>query len=112
MAGKDNLFTEISKLITLVVIVLLAGIILLIGYSFHVYMNQSSNETLEGFCGVSTYGQCTQDNDCITGGCSGQICQSKKESSVVTTCEWRDCYDASKYGLTCGCEKGKCQWSE
>ncbi len=66
----------------------------------------------EDFCGWSTYGNCSSDSDCITGGCSGQVCQSKYEETVITTCEWRDCFDAGKYGLGCRCIDGKCQWSE
>ena len=62
------------------------------------------------FCGFSTYGICKTDKDCIVGGCSGQVCRSVNEESVITTCEYRECYDASKYGLSCKCVKGKCQW--
>ena len=68
--------------------------------------------TLEEFCGWSTYGNCSSDSDCTSGGCSGQVCQSKYEEPVITTCEWRDCFDASKYGLKCRCIDGRCQWSE
>lgn len=62
------------------------------------------------FCGSSTYGTCENDNECTTGGCSGQVCQSTNEESIITTCEYRECYDASKYGLSCKCVKNKCQW--
>ena len=68
--------------------------------------------TLEEFCGWSTYGNSSSDSDCTAGGCSGQVCQSKYEEPVITTCEWRDCFDASKYGLKCRCIDGRCQWSE
>jgi len=64
------------------------------------------------FCGWSTYGNCSSDSDCIASGCSGQVCQSIYEEPVVTTCEWRDCYNAEKYGLRCRCIEGKCQCSE
>lgn len=63
-----------------------------------------------GFCGWSTYGKCSSDYDCVTGGCSGQVCQSKFEEPVGTTCEWFECYDADKYGVACRCVDGKCQW--
>ena len=33
----------------------------------------------ESFCGSSTQASCTTDADCITAGCSGQICQSASE---------------------------------
>jgi len=66
----------------------------------------------ENFCGSSTYGNCDSDDDCKTGGCSGQVCQSKKEEGAITTCEWTDCYDSAKYGLKCRCTNRQCQWQE
>lgn len=62
------------------------------------------------FCGVSTYGNCSSDSDCVIGGCSAQVCQSKNEEPVVTTCEYKDCYKSADYGLKCGCLTKKCQW--
>jgi len=62
------------------------------------------------FCGWSTNGNCASNSDCITGGCSGQVCQSKNEEGVITTCEFRDCYVAENYGLECKCQDSKCQW--
>jgi eight-cysteine-cluster-containing protein len=65
----------------------------------------------QGFCGTSTYTECASDEDCAAGGCSGQICEASDEGTV-TTCEYRDCYNAAQYGLECGCYGGKCQWYE
>ncbi|MEM4359910.1 MAG: eight-cysteine-cluster domain-containing protein [Candidatus Bilamarchaeaceae archaeon] len=65
----------------------------------------------ERFCGWSTYGSCSSDSDCRVGGCSGQVCQSKYEESVITTCEYRECYNARAYGLSCECIAGRCQWN-
>ena len=64
----------------------------------------------EDFCGFSTSGPCTLDSDCTTDGCSGEVCRSKSELGVDTTCMWRDCYDDTKYGLACGCVEGQCEW--
>ncbi|MET1125011.1 MAG: eight-cysteine-cluster domain-containing protein [Archaeoglobaceae archaeon] len=66
---------------------------------------------LAGFCGWSTYGECSSDDDCVTDGCSGQICRSRFEEPVVSTCEWFDCHDAAKHGVGCGCVDGRCQWT-
>jgi len=74
--------------------------------SFH--FAQSSG--IDDFCGTSTNGQCSADVDCMTGGCSGQVCQSKSEEPVITTCEYTECYNAQTYGKTCGCVNSKCQW--
>lgn len=62
------------------------------------------------FCGWSTNGTCAGDSDCMSGGCSGQVCQSKSEEPAITTCEYRECYSAAQYGVACGCDDGKCQW--
>jgi eight-cysteine-cluster-containing protein len=62
------------------------------------------------FCGSSTYGNCLKDEDCVIDGCSGQICRSKFENPILTTCEWKDCYAAIKYGVKCKCLTQKCQW--
>jgi eight-cysteine-cluster-containing protein len=63
------------------------------------------------FCGWSTYGECKTDSDCIKGGCSGEVCQSKKDEVAVSICIWKECFDAEKYGLNCRCVEGKCQWT-
>ncbi len=63
-----------------------------------------------GFCGWSTGGACVTDFDCVRDGCSGQVCRSTHEEPVFTTCEWRECYDAQKYGVRCKCIDGKCKW--
>ncbi len=62
------------------------------------------------FCGWSTNGWCESDSDCTTGGCSRQVCQSKSEEPVATTCEYRECYDSTQYAMSCGCVDGKCEW--
>lgn len=59
------------------------------------------------FCGWSSYASCKDDMDCKVGGCSGQVCMGVGEN-IVTTCEWRDCYNPN--GMKCGCFKGTCQW--
>ena len=75
--------------------------------------NEPGNGTVTpptGFCGRSTNGPCSGNLDCMSGGCSGQVCQSASEPPVITTCEYTECYNARTYGLTCGCSAGKCQW--
>ncbi len=64
----------------------------------------------EEFCGWSTEGSCNNDNDCVIGGCSNQVCQSKNEEPAITTCEYRTCYDATTYNLNCNCVENKCKW--
>ena len=67
-------------------------------------------DKLGGFCGWSSNASCASDADCMTGGCSGQVCQSINEEPVITTCEWTECYSAEAYGVICGCINATCQW--
>ena len=64
----------------------------------------------ESFCGTSTKASCTSDSDCISSGCSGQICQSSSEEQSISTCEYKDCYDEAVYGFSCTCIEQKCSW--
>jgi eight-cysteine-cluster-containing protein len=64
----------------------------------------------EDFCGNSTFGNCVADTDCVTGGCSREVCQSRSEEPIITTCEYKDCYNTQVYNLKCGCAQNKCQW--
>lgn len=70
------------------------------------------NETCsETFCGTSKNSTCKSDNECVASGCSNQICQSTNEVPTATTCEYKPCYEAKTYDLTCKCLDNKCQWA-
>ena len=56
-------------------------------------------------------GECSSDSDCITGGCSGTVCQSKDAPPVFTTCVYLPEYDCYK-DITCGCVDGRCDWDK
>lgn len=71
---------------------------------------KSKNEDT-GFCGSSTFGNCETSADCVPGGCSGQICMSKQDQPIDSTCEWKDCYDEKQFGLNCYCVESKCMWT-
>lgn len=62
------------------------------------------------FCGSSTLYSCSSNSDCKAGGCSNQVCEGKGEGTI-TTCEFKDCYNAEKYSLECKCVNGKCKWA-
>lgn len=66
----------------------------------------------EEFCGGTTNASCNSDGGCKTAGCSNHVCISLSQFSVTTTCEWRDCYNASAYDLECKCVDRICQWTE
>jgi eight-cysteine-cluster-containing protein len=87
----------------------LAIITLIILLSACVQPADRNTSDLGGFCGWSTSASCATDNDCKAGGCSGQVCEAKDEN-IVTTCEYRECYDDEKYGVKCGCVSNECKW--
>lgn len=57
-------------------------------------------------------GECLQDKDCRTAGCSGQICTTAaRAGGMFTTCEMKSYYEC--YAKTsCGCVSGTCMWKE
>ncbi|MBT7902278.1 eight-cysteine-cluster domain-containing protein [Candidatus Woesearchaeota archaeon] len=55
--------------------------------------------------------ECSADSDCIVGGCSGQICQSKNLPPEFTTCEVKPEY-ACYSQIKCGCDAGFCNWDK
>ena len=54
---------------------------------------------------------CTVDSDCVTGGCSGTICQHKDERPIMTTCEFKPEYACYKQ-IGCLCIDGSCMWDK
>ncbi|MBI4149522.1 eight-cysteine-cluster domain-containing protein [Candidatus Woesearchaeota archaeon] len=56
--------------------------------------------------------ECASDADCLTGGCSGQICGAKERvKGLITTCEWREEYACLRL-TSCSCINNTCQWEE
>jgi len=54
---------------------------------------------------------CMTAADCMTGGCSGQLCIAKTNADGgITTCEWREEYSCYK-PEGCGCVENRCAWS-
>lgn len=74
-------------------------------------LNLNDTREPQAFCGWNTNASCNSDAGCKRAGCSSQVCISLSQFSVTTTCEWRDCYNASAYGLECRCVDNKCQWA-
>ncbi len=77
--------------------------------SLFVTANKTSAQTSD-FCGFSTNHSCQTNANCHADGCSGQVCAGDNEN-IITTCEYRDCYDANHYNLACGCVNNLCQWN-
>jgi eight-cysteine-cluster-containing protein len=49
---------------------------------------------------------------CVTGGCSGTVCQDADAEPTMTTCEWRDEYACYR---DAACERqadGACGWTQ
>lgn len=91
------------------IFLIVAGAVIIVS---SVSMVENAEEPQEEFCGISTNGTCESDLECIETGCSGSTCQSKNEEEMMTTCEWKECYDNEKYGLSCQCIEGKCTWAK
>ena len=77
--------------------------------------NDSDDDEIEiednEFCGTSTKADCKTDSNCITSGCSGEICGNMSDrSNTGGNCLWKDCYNNEKYNQKCGCFNNKCQW--
>jgi len=103
---------KFKLLFLLLAVLLLAGCLKPVDNFTNDNINQSPTPTPieEEFCGSSTNGFCNVDSDCVKTGCSSQICSSRFEEDIVTTCEWRECYGAQDYSLICDCVNQKCQW--
>ena len=98
-----------EKIIFVTVFLILVAVALVLAI---VLPKKKVSETVKTpFCGISTEGKCNSNTDCIVSGCSNQVCQSKQEARIITTCEFRECYNAEAYGLKCKCSNGKCKWA-
>jgi eight-cysteine-cluster-containing protein len=95
-------------IITAIFLVALIVVAVLLHFSYIQVPPQSTGD----FCGTSSQAACSSDSGCVTGGCSGQVCQGTSEPPTAGTCEWRDCYAATNYGLSCGCVAQKCAWKK
>jgi eight-cysteine-cluster-containing protein len=49
---------------------------------------------------------------CITGGCSGTICEEEGGEGTVTTCEWRDEYACYRDATCERQDDGSCGWTQ
>lgn len=68
-----------------------------------------------GTCVATTpvVGACTSDADCVTDGCSGQLCRAASDAPIFTTCDYRPEYACYKAPTTaCGCNSGVCGWAQ
>lgn len=60
--------------------------------------------------GLSEAGECTTDADCVSVGCSSEVCVSTATaaSGLNTTCEVLPCFSVLD---SCGCIEGTCSWA-
>ena len=80
-------------------LVLIGGVILIVNLS-----------NSEDYYGSSTYGECQINDDCESGGCGSEICGSKAESPLLSTCEGYDEPTPKMLNYQCACVNQKCQW--
>lgn len=69
------------------------------------YVDIASCEAEHAACG-------NQQDDCVVGGCSGQLCYDPAIDGGITTCEWREEY-ACYAQATCKRQpSGQCGWTQ
>jgi eight-cysteine-cluster-containing protein len=71
---------------------------------------KETSVSMNEFCGVSSGGPCKETSECKVGGCSNQVCYSQSEGDPITTCEYKECYNAKAFGVECRCVDEKCLW--
>ena len=58
--------------------------------------------------GTETDQECTADADCVSTGCSSELCIAKSAAAgVMSTCEVRTCFQVLE---SCTCQEGHCRW--
>jgi len=72
----------------------------------------SQEKEFPGFCGSASFAACAGDSDCATAGCSGQLCVGVDDADLASTCEFRECYNKTAAGVSCGCVQKQCRWSK
>jgi hypothetical protein len=58
-----------------------------------------------GQCVRNAGDACSSDDDCVAGGCGGELCYNPAQSGGASTC---DC--TTPVGPSCGCVSGTCAW--
>lgn len=69
-------------------------------------------EESEEYYGYSTHGSCQTDDNCTTGGCNNEICQSENEEPFVSICRAQDKPTPGQIGYQCRCVENQCQWAK
>ena len=64
------------------------------------------------YYGSSTLAPCESSEDCIEGGCNGEICMGTGEEPVMSICVVPDEPLPSELGFVCGCFENLCQWTQ
>src|SRR3989344_1614095 len=105
MRNKKLFYLAIVLIIILIIIIIFK--IFWLEKFLKIFPEENLDNSPVEFCGSSTYSPCNRDIGCETSGCSGQICKSNFEEDIITTCEWRECYDNEIYELECKCINNK-----
>ncbi|MFW6312031.1 MAG: eight-cysteine-cluster domain-containing protein [Nanoarchaeota archaeon] len=71
---------------------------------------ENQNQNIKPFCGISTNEECELDIDCVTSGCSQEICKGKYTEEIISTCDYKECYNNNEYGYECKCLNNECKW--
>ena len=102
---------NMKKVLTFIILTLFLTSFIVAQPKITSYATEDNNGNEEKFCGTSTYGACEKHTDCIKAGCSSSVCQSTSEEDIITTCEYKECYNYQKYKMGCLCIENQCQWA-
>ena len=99
---------------TIIITIMIISLLILSGCTTKIKQpaakQRISNQTLNQVTNQTT--ECTQDSDCGTGGCSGEICGLKKTAEkTITACIYKEEYSCLKL-TQCKCINGKCAWEK
>ncbi len=67
-------------------------------------------EEVSEYYGSSTDFPCEVNDDCVMGGCNGEVCHGVDEGTMASICLYPEEPLPADLGYSCGCFEGKCQW--
>jgi len=100
-----------KKNVILLLVFVAAITVFLVAITFNFSNSDDDSSVIDGKNFNVEKVECYKDIDCLSGGCSGQLCLPRDQaSSTITTCEWKDEYECYAQD-GCICQNNTCQWA-